>query len=334
MDAIYPFYYPVYTGTYHPPLTTYTYPSYSYPSSYHQPSYLLPPYYQPPSIKIPGTEIYKPEIYKPEEYHPSISSEKKKKVYRSAYIISVIKKDSFIKYGARLLTTVPFVYYIPKVYTGDSEHETCALLGIRVCDWTDLLTDDSLLIRNLRNSKELKYIQDIHKITSYHMMESVSKFKNDLKQFNDDDLILLNIEPKGNDHLEKSYPVPRLCIPGGGMERKDMNSFESCAFREYKEETGIDISNIHILIRQDHIYKKRSREKYNYVESPSPTKSYYTNYYNNHFIQKKDLRKSQENKQYMSIIYLVKIVSEEEKMLYDLETGQLSILPPPGMFFN
>lgn len=331
MDAIYPFYYPVYTGTYHPPLT-YNYPSPpSYPLSYHQPYYLLPPYYQPSLIKVPDIDKYKVEPL--EEYH-SNKLEKKKKVYRSAYIISVIKKEYFINYGARLLSTVPFVYYIPKIYTGDSEHETCALIGIRVCDWTDLLTDDSLLIRNLRNSKELKYVQDIHKLTSYHMMESVSKFKNDLKQFNDDDLILLNIEPKGNDHLEKSYPVPRLCIPGGGMERKDLNSFESCAFREYKEETGIDISNIHILITQDHIHKRRSREKYNYVESPSPTKSYYTNYYNNHFLQKKDLCKSQEHKQYMSVIYLVKIVSEEEKMLYDLETGQLSLLPPPGMFFN
>ena len=330
MDAIYPFYYPVHTGTYHPPLT-YNYPSYSYPLSYHQPYYLLPPYYQPSLIKVPDIDKYKVE---PLEKHPSNKLEKKKKVYRSAYIISVIKKEYFINYGARLLTTVPFVYYIPKIYTGDSEHETCALIGIRVCDWTDLLTDDSLLIRNLRNSKELKYVQDIHKLTSYHMMESVSKFKNDLKQFNEDDLILLNIEPKGNDHLEKSYPVPRLCIPGGGMERKDLNSFESCAFREYKEETGIDISNIHILITQDHNHKRRSREKYNYVESPSPTKSYYTNYYNNHFLQKKDLRKYQEHKQYMSVIYLVKIVSEEEKMLYDLETGQLSLLPPPGMFFN
>jgi ADP-ribose pyrophosphatase YjhB (NUDIX family) len=296
---------------------------------------IIYPLYYPP-LNYYSDSIYQTPSTVDENKNEELASiEKRKKISKSAYIISVIKKDYFIKYGARLLNSVPFVYYIPKDYKGDVYHETCALIGIRVSDWTDLLTDDSLLIRNLRNCKEFGHIQDIHKLTSYHMIESVFKFKNEVKQFDEDDLILLNIEPKGNGHLEKSYPVPRLCIPGGGMERKDLNSFETCAFREYKEETGIDISNVHILITQENMSRKKSREKYNYPHTPSPSsKSYYTNYYNNHFIQKKDLRKSQENKIYVSMIYLVKIVSEEEKMLYDLETGQLSLLPPPGMFFN
>jgi 8-oxo-dGTP pyrophosphatase MutT (NUDIX family) len=247
---------------------------------------------------------------------------KSRKLCKGGYILSIIEPYYFITFGAQLISMTQPVYYIPKVYTGgDPNHETCALVGIRVQDWTDLLTDDSQLIRNLRKCSQLSYIQDIIKLTSYHLVDNISKFKDKFKQMEPTDLILLNIEPRGNGHLEKKYPVPRLSIPGGTMEKIDSNSFEQCAFREFKEETGLDITHNYISICQEQILKKRySRDNNHHSDS----KQSYKYHYHSH---------KEDNNSFVAILYLVRIVTEEEKQLYDFETGKLSFSPPPGLYY-
>ena len=104
---------------------------------------------------------------------------------------------------------------------------------------------------------------------------------------------MFNIEPKGEGYLEKSYPVPRITIPGGTMEDKDFLDFEKCALREFKEETGLDITSCH---------EKLSREKF----KKGFRFTHFTNY-------KKQLRtfyvrnKNDNNTKYISMYYLMRI---------------------------
>jgi 8-oxo-dGTP pyrophosphatase MutT (NUDIX family) len=69
------------------------------------------------------------------------------------------------------------------------------------------------------------------------------------------DLLLFNIEPKGEGEYENKYPEPRITIPGGGMEEKDLRDFERCGIREFEEETGLDIENSYEKISKEKIKK-------------------------------------------------------------------------------
>ena len=116
----------------------------------------------------------------------------------------------------------------------------------------EFLDENGQFIREIREDEELQYITDIERLTIKYIQTPISKFKLFFRRESQHDLLLFNIEPKGEGYLEKHYPEPRISIPGGGMEESDYRDFETCGLREFKEETGLDISNS---------YERISREK-------------------------------------------------------------------------
>lgn len=153
---------------------------------------------------------------------------------------------------------------IKKEYDGTPTKETCALLGIPIRLINDFILEHSPLINLIKQSQELDYIDQIQSITSKFIYRAIGKFLPHFNKCEATDLVLLNIEPKGYGKLERKYPVPRFTIPGGTMEKDDLLNFESCGLREFKEETGLDISNCHEKISREKI---RSGNRFTFMES-------------------------------------------------------------------
>jgi hypothetical protein len=180
---------------------------------------------------------------------------KRNNLKKSAYILAIISVLKFVKHDAIKLNCG--IYMIKKDYDGSPTKETCALLGVPVKIITDFLTEESELLIHLKQSPELQYIDDISEITTKHISKALIKFLPMFKDCNQSDLILLNIEPKGFGRFERNYPTPRITIPGGKMEKNDLFNFESCGFREFKEETGLDITCCHEKISREKIKSGR-----------------------------------------------------------------------------
>lgn len=203
----------------------------------------------------------------PYYYHPGITLSrdywhKRAPLKKSAYVVAIITPINFTKYGAVKLDCG--VYMIRKEYDGSPTKETCALLGVPVRLINDFILEDSFLINSLRSSRELNYIDRIQSITSNFIYRPICKFLPHFNRCEETDLVLLNIEPKGYGRLERRYPVPRFTIPGGTMEKDDMFNFESCGLREFKEETGLDITNCHEKISRERI---QTRHRFVFMES-------------------------------------------------------------------
>jgi ADP-ribose pyrophosphatase YjhB (NUDIX family) len=171
-------------------------------------------------------------------------------IRRGSYIMAIMPISSFVKQGAIPLKSG--IYFIKKDYDGSPSKETCALIGVPLNLVIDFLDEEGGLIKNIRIDPELQYIDRLDLLSVKHVQTPISKFKLFFRREQDMELLLFNIEPKGKGYLEKSYPEPRITIPGGGMEDGDMRDFEVCGLREFKEETGLDISNS---------YQKLSKEK-------------------------------------------------------------------------
>ena len=108
-------------------------------------------------------------------------------------------------------------------------------------------------ILSIRNHSYLNYIIDANRIyikNSYTVNRIVSTL---IQDGWGDQYILLNIEPKGMTHeLSQLYPAPLITLPGGTMESTDNGDFEYCAFREFYEETGIQIEKCnYVCISKD-----------------------------------------------------------------------------------
>ncbi len=219
--------------------------------------------------------------------------QKTEEIKKSSYVIALITIDNFIKRGAKLIDSG--VYFIYKEYDGTPEKETCALLGIPIRNIYDFLIDDCELIKNIRKDPNLQYIEMIDKLTCRYIQNAISKFRLYLKSDMDEDvLVLLNIEPKASGKMERQYPVPRITIPGGTMEDKDFQDFERCALREFKEETGIDISMCHEKVSREKI-KKGFRFNHFTKYKKNKLKSFYHR------------NKYEFDTKYISMYYLVKI---------------------------
>jgi hypothetical protein len=190
-------------------------------------------------------------------YNPS----RQRHMKRSAYIVGIIGMNVFVNYfGA-----VPLkcgVYYIAKEYKGTPNYETCALLGIPKHFIADLIHVESNIVNSLRTDPNLSHIPGIEKLSAKHISEVLSRFAKNLYLYSSStDLILFNIEPMGTSgKLKRCYPVARLTIPGGTMDDIDNHSFEMCGLREFKEETGIDISFCHREISR-HKVKRFNKKK-------------------------------------------------------------------------
>jgi hypothetical protein len=212
-------------------------------------------------------------------------------VKRGSYILAIISVENFVKKGAKKLDSG--IFWIKKEYNGTPMNETSALIGIKVKDIFNLLLDENEFLNRIRNDDELKYISLIDKLTCKFIQHTISKFRSYLLDPSiREDLALFNIEPKGDGKLERSYPIPRISIPGGKMEDIDLFDFEKCAFREFHEETGLDITYCH---------KKLSREKI----KRGFRFSHFTNLEDDYKFLVKNNKKNETK--YVSMYYLVKI---------------------------
>ncbi len=143
----------------------------------------------------------------------------------------------------------------------------------------------------------------IEKCTMKHIIDQLQKFSAFLERATEDECLLFNIEPKGEGKYENQYPVPRICIPGGGMESYDEGSFENCAFREFKEETGLNIKDKdNAIIVSSEKYKRTKKQKKNH------TSSYFNQFEFKNF-RGKHKPKEKDKSVHISIYFFVEIIS-------------------------
>jgi hypothetical protein len=98
-------------------------------------------------------------------------------------------------------------------------------------------------ILEMRKHPFLQYVQDVNKLYTKYCSKLVDILDHLISKNWNNQYILLNIEPRGYGKYEKIYPGPLITLPGGTMEIVDENDFEVCAFREFCEETNINIDN-------------------------------------------------------------------------------------------
>lgn len=174
-------------------------------------------------------------------------------VRKCSYFLAIINKNKFVSLGAERISNTN-VYFIERKYDGSSTGETCAVIGFNKNDALSLLQDDEKsVLHTLKSCKELKHIESIDKL-SRNLIENTIRYFSILIQdlLDNNDLLLLNIEPKGQTkRLLKFYPNPNLSIPGGNMESEDGWSIERCGEREFYEETGINITDNYEIISRN-----------------------------------------------------------------------------------
>ncbi len=176
---------------------------------------------------------------------PNLGNKKSK----SAYMIALVRRSNFISLGA-LPIQGGVSYYIPRNHVDDGSpfNETCGILGLRANFYHHLNNPACAVFRKIRESPLLKNVEDAANLTSKKIALPLSKFDAFLRAQTDDTLILLNVEPKGSGIFTRIYPHPQITFPGGTMEDDDDDCFQKCAFREFKEETGFDISSCSSII--------------------------------------------------------------------------------------
>jgi hypothetical protein len=184
-----------------------------------------------------------------------------KRVRKGAYMLATINYKDFILLGGEKLFPDKNIYFIPKEYDGLPTGESCALVGIGRDHLFDLFINPpnpSLLLKEFREHKALQYIPGITELSPYNL-DIIKNIKSYSTNYIDvEDLLLLNIEPSGTTDVSRAlYPNANLCLPGGGIEKQDQDSFEKCSLREFKEETNIDLKKYRKLFKHRVIAKNR-----------------------------------------------------------------------------
>lgn len=166
-------------------------------------------------------------------------------IRKNSYLLAIIERNKFLEFQAESIVE-NHLYFIRKSYDGTSTGETCAVIAMS----KDFLKDIYETIKIIKTCEQLKYIEDISKVTfSCTNVYVIDYFKDLINNQTDDFLFVFNIEPKGQNISQlKFYPNPIISIPGGNMEIQDRLSFERCAHREFIEETGIDIKDNYKII--------------------------------------------------------------------------------------
>ena len=174
---------------------------------------------------------------------------------QSAYVLALIELTDIIKLNGESILDED-IYFIPRVRTNETE----ALLCIKLNCFLKMLQNAYLEQQEIieQENNKISDCEYINKISGFEKIQFIQEVKKLCIKYSyiinrivihliDEDwgenYILLNIEPKGNGHLEKIYPRPVITIPGGTMEKQDNNDFEECAFREFYEETCVNIKN-------------------------------------------------------------------------------------------
>lgn len=213
----------------------------------------------------------------------------------SAYIIAITNQEFMLNMGAIVLDPIMNIYYVKRHYDGTPTGESCGLIGVPRQYISDLFNTHSKLYGILRTSPILKYIYGIETLSPYnlsHLQTIISIYTSMQKQptqpqpqpqpqsITDNDIFLFNIEPKGINELANIYKTANICIPGGGIENNDDGDYCKCACREFKEETGIDITlNKHKMINIKTFIDRRRHKAYFvvHITSESTTKSIVNN---------------------------------------------------------
>jgi 8-oxo-dGTP pyrophosphatase MutT (NUDIX family) len=212
-------------------------------------------------------------------------------VRKGSYIMAIMPISSFMKQqGAMKLDCG--IYFIKKEYDGTPTKETCALLGIPLINVTDFLDETCAFVSSIKHDKELRYIKDVQHLSVRYIQNPISKFKMFFKREDTNELLLFNIEPKGEGIHELKYPEPRITIPGGGMEEKDLRDFEKCGIREFQEETGLYISDTYERISKEKI--KRGFKFTHFSSNRNKVKMFL-------------IKNKYDNKKSISMYYLVRI---------------------------
>lgn len=219
------------------------------------------------------------------------------RVFKSGYIMALVKSDYLINFQK---TEGIEIYYKLMEYNGTPEGETCAILGIPKRYWDVCRNEQNVVLSFIREAPYFRHIPDIEKCTMKHIIDQLNKFSDFLERATEDECLLFNIEPKGDGKYEHQYPSPRICIPGGGMEECDNGSFEECAFREFKEETGLNIKNCSIIV---------SSEKYKRVKKIKKVLGASTFFNNFEFKHFKSKQKNKDKSVHISIYFFVEILS-------------------------
>jgi hypothetical protein len=172
-------------------------------------------------------------------------------VKKCGYLLTIINREEFIEIGADFIENSS-IFYIKRDYDGSSTGETEALIGVNYKDVKSFVENEEKcnFLNLIKNCYELNYVEDIENIDMSEIQKGILKyFSGILGNMQEDELIILNIEPRGRTQKQlKIYPHPCLSIPGGNMEKDDNLSFEKCAVREFIEETGININEKYKII--------------------------------------------------------------------------------------
>jgi hypothetical protein len=209
-------------------------------------------------------------------------------IKRSGYILALIDFQDVSR-----LNGIPIIqndiYVFPRKPTEETEVLLCIKLNIflKMIEKANINNIEENIEENKYNInceyieilKKNEYLQFINAIDTLYIKYSYIVNRILLHLIEEDwtdNYIILNIEPKGDGKLERTYPAPLITIPGGTREERDNNNFEECAFREFFEETRIDIrSSKYICLTKDklkcskyiafnHFNKKNKRNKLAY----------------------------------------------------------------------
>jgi hypothetical protein len=180
---------------------------------------------------------------------------------RSGYVLAMVDYEDIIRLKGESIIENG-IYIIPR----DKTKETDALIVINIPILISIL--DNAYVNNYDNiyNNKCEYIkcmrkhpllQFVNEVQTLYMkyVYTIYRIVNMLKEEGwIDQYVVLNIEPKGTGRLEKMYPAPVITIPGGTMENLDNNDYEVCAFREFFEETCINIEDCkYICIAKDRL---------------------------------------------------------------------------------
>jgi hypothetical protein len=178
-----------------------------------------------------------PHSYKYERYNHF--SDKNRAHYRkSAYAVAIVTNEFLIKIGA---VKIEDGIYVAIKDNSALTQETCAIIGLSKSYAEQLLSPNSSIYNILTQCPQLQSIAGIKDLSPYRLdiLRHTGKTFEDVNQ---DEFVLFNIEPRGENNRDKiQYPYPNICLPGGGMEPKDHKSWEKTLFREFEEEVGIKL---------------------------------------------------------------------------------------------
>lgn len=175
---------------------------------------------------------------------------------KCSYIIALVETELFTSCGAEKISNG--IYVLPRIYDGTSTGETCAIIGLNR-EYVKKLFEDvekDGIYDIVKNIPQLKHVPGIKDLELYRMdaFRCMLKF---LYFVCDSELILFNIEPKGDGKIMTRYPCANMCLPGGGMEIQDGQCWVKTGLREFEEETGFVIFDSKVIAQQKFVYPDR-----------------------------------------------------------------------------